>query len=336
MIVENAGDLSDAMLEELDKFLAEDKTGMLVVLVDSPRQMEGIRRISPSLAERFQVVTSVSEAERFFFIRAKKLNQNRRPESEPMQPSAVRREERPQKEERPVRPAVVQGGAEAVRPSAAQREAGAVRPSAVQRDMEAVPSNMVKAAKTSEDLKAPVSGDTQVFSRVETSHVKAAQTQNPRKEAAQPIRQAEINQTDMARAEISRAETAASSNIVQMRTPQASFADEPSFAEQEKNRVEEPDDDRIMDVDEFAQYCCHYASQIDCNISRKSMLALYERVEIMEEDGIALTKTAAEDLIEEAADRAEKPSLGKRITGLFSSKYDKEGLLILKEEHFMS
>ncbi len=336
LIVENAGDLSDAMLEELDKFLAEDKTGMLVVLVDSPRQMEGIRRISPSLAERFQVVTSVSEAERFFFIRAKKLNQNRRPESEPMQPSAVRREERPQKEERPVRPAVVQGGAEAVRPSAAQREAGAVRPSAVQRDMEAVPSNMVKAAKTSEDLKAPVSGDTQVFSRVETSHVKAAQTQNPRKEAAQPIRQAEINQTDMARAEISRAETAASSNIVQMRTPQASFADEPSFAEQEKNRVEEPDDDRIMDVDEFAQYCCHYASQIDCNISRKSMLALYERVEIMEEDGIALTKTAAEDLIEEAADRAEKPSLGKRITGLFSSKYDKEGLLILKEEHFMS
>ncbi len=359
LIVENAGDLSDAMLEELDKFLAEDKTGILVVLVDSPRQMEGIRRISPSLAERFQVVTSVSEAERYFFIRAKKLNQNRKPESEPVQPSAVRREERP------VRPAVVQGGAEAVRssavqresqavhpsavqresqavrPSAAQREAEAARLSAAQREMEAASSNAVKTAKTSADLEAPVSGDTRVFSRVETSRVKAAQTQNPRKEAAQPIRQAEIHtadkpQAEISRAEVSRAETAASSNIVQMRTPQASFADEPSFAEQEKSRVEEPDDDRIMDVDEFAQYCCHYASQIDCNISRKSMLALYERVEIMEEDGIALTKTAAEDLIEEAADRAEKPSLGKRITGLFSSKYDKEGLLILKEEHFMS
>jgi len=65
------------------------------------------------------------------------------------------------------------------------------------------------------------------------------------------------------------------------------------------------------------------------------MLALYERIEIMEEDGIALTKTAAEDLIEEAADRAEKPSMGNRLKGLFSSKYDKDGLLILKEEHFI-
>ncbi len=90
-----------------------------------------------------------------------------------------------------------------------------------------------------------------------------------------------------------------------------------------------------MGIDDFAQYCCQYASQIDCNITGKSMLALYERIEIMEEEGVALTKTAAEDLIEEAADKAEKPSLGKRITGLFSSKYDKEGLLILKEEHFI-
>ena len=90
-----------------------------------------------------------------------------------------------------------------------------------------------------------------------------------------------------------------------------------------------------MDIDEFAQYCCQYASQIDCSITGKSMLALYERIEIMEEDGIELTKTAAEDLIEEAADKAEKPSLGKCITGIFSSKYDKDGLLILKEEHFI-
>ena len=43
----------------------------------------------------------------------------------------------------------------------------------------------------------------------------------------------------------------------------------------------------------------------------------------------------AEELIEEAADKAEKPSLGKLITGMFSSKYDKEGLLILREEHFI-
>ena len=100
---------------------------------------------------------------------------------------------------------------------------------------------------------------------------------------------------------------------------------------------DEPDYDDLheMDIDEFAQYACQYASDIDCSISGKSMLALYERIEIMEEDGIPLTKVNAEDLIEEAADKAENPSFFKRITGIFSSKYDRDGLLILKEEHFI-
>ena len=55
----------------------------------------------------------------------------------------------------------------------------------------------------------------------------------------------------------------------------------------------------------------------------------------MEEDGIPLTKATAEQLIEEAADRAEKPPIGKRLTGIFKGKYDKNGLLILKEEDFI-
>ena len=98
---------------------------------------------------------------------------------------------------------------------------------------------------------------------------------------------------------------------------------------------EAEDDEEEMDIDEFAQYACKYASDIDCSITGKSMLALYERIEIMEEEGIPLTRRHAEDLIEEAADKAEKPSLGKRLSHLFSSKYDKNGLLILKEEHFI-
>ena len=54
----------------------------------------------------------------------------------------------------------------------------------------------------------------------------------------------------------------------------------------------------------------------------------------MEEDGVPLTKKTAVDLIEEAADKAEKPSLGKKLTGLFSHKYDKDGYLILHEDNF--
>ena len=101
--------------------------------------------------------------------------------------------------------------------------------------------------------------------------------------------------------------------------------------EEEDERIERiPDDGSEMDVEEFAQYACKYAAEIDCSISGKSMLALYERAEMMEEDGVPLTKANAEDLIEEAADKAEKRSFG----GMFSSKYDKDGLLILKEKHF--
>lgn len=99
----------------------------------------------------------------------------------------------------------------------------------------------------------------------------------------------------------------------------------------------EPADDREeLGIDEFAQYACQYAAKIDCSITGKSMLALYERIEIMEEDGIPLTRANAEALIEEAADKAEKPGLGGAIRGLFSAKYNKDGLLILKEAHFIS
>lgn len=110
------------------------------------------------------------------------------------------------------------------------------------------------------------------------------------------------------------------------------------FEEDQKEAEEGEDDsrsDEVMDIDEFAQYACQYAADIDCSISGKSMLALYERIEIMEQDGIALTKANAEELIEEVADKAERPPLGKRMKGLFSSKYDKEGRLILKEEYFL-
>ncbi len=101
-------------------------------------------------------------------------------------------------------------------------------------------------------------------------------------------------------------------------------------------RVNVPEDENEeMELDDFAQFCAQYASEIDCSIDGKSMLALYERIELMEEDGIPLTKKTAIDLIEETADRAEKPPIGKRLTGMFKSKYDKNGCLILKEEDFI-
>lgn len=157
----------------------------------------------------------------------------------------------------------------------------------------------------------------------------------PTRPAARPVRPVEEKETFVQSQERSQSE-----NIHKMKQG-AAF--EPS-ANHKADEVLEPqaaagsvdyDDQEEMDMDEFAQYACKYASDIDCSISGKSMLALYERIEIMEEDGIPLTRTNAEDLIEEAADKAENPSFIKKITGIFSSKYDKNGLLILREEHFV-
>lgn len=93
---------------------------------------------------------------------------------------------------------------------------------------------------------------------------------------------------------------------------------------------------QVMSINDFAKYACEYAKSIDCSIAGKSLLALYERVEIMDADGVLLTKENAENLIEEVADKAEKKSLGRLIAGIFSPRYDKDGKLILKESHFIN
>ena len=227
LVIEEAGDLSPAMLKELDQLMKQDTSGMRIILIDNPKQMGMLHAQNPSLASRFECIGSGESVI----------------EKEPAQKS-------------------------------------------------------VKAAPE-ETL-------------VETSDVKAVEAVDDR-----PIRHIKpvLDQVT--------------------RTPSEAdcFAEE--YRETDESGGEYTDEEEEMDIDAFAQYACEYAAEIDCSITGKSMLALYERIEIMEEDGIPLTKASAEGLIEEAADRAEKPSLGRRIKGLFSSKYDKEGLLILKEEHFI-
>ena len=103
---------------------------------------------------------------------------------------------------------------------------------------------------------------------------------------------------------------------------------------EEESEAEDYDDIEEMDPDEFAQFACKYAAEIDCSIVDKSLLALYERIEMMEEDGVRLTRKAAVDLIEEAADKAEKQTFGRKLMSFVSPMYDKEGYLILREKDF--
>lgn len=83
-----------------------------------------------------------------------------------------------------------------------------------------------------------------------------------------------------------------------------------------------------LTVDEFVEECKNYASSIDCVLPGETIPALYEKVEEMQESKIPLNRENAEALIEEVADRAEKPKFFKK------PKYDKDGCLILLEEYF--
>ncbi len=268
LIIEQAGDMNESILQELNQLMARDETGMSVVLIDTAERLEELHKTYPGLAKRFECIgTSVKEQEK-----------EAEPDNRPVR--AVRLHEAPASAA-PVRTikTVEQEAAEAEKDILPSRPAyqSAFRPSEMEEEKRlAAPSG--KAGETGE----------------------AAQAAKP---AAAKRRQV------------------------------IPLVPEPPVQTEKEPVLEEPEQE--MDIDEFAKYACEYAGSIDCSISGKSMLALYERIEIMEEDGEKLTKAAAEALIEEAADKAENPSLFKKMTGLFSSKYDKAGLLILKEEHFI-
>ena len=223
LIIEEAGDLTPEMQKELEQLMSRDTTGMRIILIDNPRQLEMMHAQNPSLADKFECI-----------------------------------------------------GCEFQEPE-----------------------------QTEEKEQAPVIPEKSCTEEMPEPEVPAYP------EDDRPIRHI----------------VPESSSAMRMPGPGDYYEDD--------REPEHLEDEEEMDIDEFAQYACKYASEIDCSITGKSMLALYERIEIMEEDGIPLTRAAAEDLIEEAADKAERPSVGRRLKGLFSSKYDKDGLLILKEEHFI-
>ena len=319
LVVEHAADLDDLTVEELEELMTQDETGMVVVLIDTQARLEQMHRAYPALAERFQYIGCENQKDD-----AAKLAQAREEELKRQQ---------------------AQQEAEAARKRQAEREAEIRRQA--EKEAEEKRRQQEAAARREEEERAK-----------EEAQALAAKEAEEARKAEEDRRLAERQREELRRQEEAR------------RDDEPEYEDEEDHYEKDEY---EPEDDYVrdgyrddykddykdsykdereddeysnypedeseekpskksgdMDVEEFVQYACKYASEIDCSISGKSMLALYERAEMMEEDGEPLTKTSAEDLIEEAADKAEK----KSFSGLFSSKYDKDGLLILKEKHF--
>ena len=315
LVVEHAADLDDLTVEELEELMTQDETGMVVVLIDTQARLEQMHRAYPALAERFQYIGCENQKDD-----AAKLAQAREEELKRQQ---------------------AQQEAEAAR----EREAEIRRQA--EKEAEEKRRQQEAAARREEEERA----------KAEAQALAAKEAEEARK-AEEDRRLAEQQREELRRQEEARRDGEPEYEDEEDHYEKDEYEPEDDYArggyrddykdDYKDSYKDEREDDEYsnypedepeekpskksgdMDVEEFVQYACKYASEIDCSISGKSMLALYERAEMMEEDGEPLTKTSAEDLIEEAADKAEK----KSFSGLFSSKYDKDGLLILKEKHF--
>lgn len=319
LVVEHAADLDDLTVEELEELMTQDETGMVVVLIDTQARLEQMHRAYPALAERFQYIGCENQKDD-----AAKLAQAREEELKRQQ---------------------AQQEAEAARKRQAEREAEIRRQA--EKEAEEKRRQQEAAARREEEERA----------KAEAQALAAKEAEEARK-AEEDRRLAEQQREELRRQEEARRDDEPEYEDEEDHYEKDEYEPEDDYArggyrddykdDYKDSYKDEREDDEYsnypedepeekpskksgdMDVEEFVQYACKYASEIDCSISGKSMLALYERAEMMEEDGEPLTKTSAEDLIEEAADKAEK----KSFSGLFSSKYDKDGLLILKEKHF--
>lgn len=315
LVVEHAADLDDLTVEELEELMTQDETGMVVVLIDTQARLEQMHRAYPALAVRFQYIGCENQKDD-----AAKLAQAREEELKRQQ---------------------AQQEAEAARKRQAEREAEIRRQA--EKEAEEKRRQQEAAARREEEERAK-----------EEAQALAAKEAEEARKAEEDRRLAERQREELRRQEEARHDDEPEYEDEEDRYEKDEYEPEDDYArggyrdDYKDSYKDEREDDEYsnypedepeektskksgdMDVEEFVQYACKYASEIDCSISGKSMLALYERAEMMEEDGEPLTKTSAEDLIEEAADKAEK----KSFSGLFSSKYDKDGLLILKEKHF--
>ena len=282
LIIQHAAGLTDAVQNELDDLMEKDRSGMIVVLIDTPENLEALHAHNTSLASKFQYIGSDENA-------------SAQKEADTEMEAALKRST--EKQEQIARDVVNAEQETEEKPEQEEAEAPQEEPEYAEEE-------------------------TDILEESSEPETDEEDEEEPEPEEYIPPKKAKLF---------------AKQEKPQKKAPVAE--EEPELPEETASAAEEVvpedyDDKEEMDPDEFAQYACKYAAEIDCSITGKSLLALYERIEMMEEDEVRLTKAAAVDLIEEAADKAEKKSLGKKIAGLFSPTYTKEGLLILHEKDF--
>lgn len=311
LIIEEAGDLSDVSLSELIQLIAADGGMRTVLLIDNPLQLTRLRASHPEVEKVFHTADKREDVKAYFAAEAKYREAEARRQEE-VTKSALEAKEARRKEEEARR-----REEEALAAAAAKEAAERERAEAEKKAAEAEREKLAKARENNvaQAVSAAAAPAASVV-KEETVQVRTApQTRAEDRERPEAVGAAQA--TEAAQAATRQART---------------HAEELAKLEADKKRLYE---NEPMTKDAFANYAAVYARNIDCVITGKSMNALYERIELLQADNVKLTRKNAETLIEEAADRAEKPPLSRRLGGLFSKRYNKDGLLILKEEDFL-
>lgn len=306
LIIEEAGDLSDVSLSELIQLIAADGGMRTVLLIDNPLQLTRLRASHPEVETVFHTADKREDVKAYFAAEAKFREAEARLREEAVK-TALEAKEARRKEEEAKRAEEEARRAEEEARRLAEREAAenarkAAEAAAAAAEAKAAAEREEEARRKEEEAR-----------RAEELLNRVAEEIIVREPATVPAARAEAEAQRPAQRAVPRAEDRAKLD-----------------AERRRGKENE-----LLTKDAFANYAAAYARNIDCVMTGKSMNALYERIELLQEDGVSLTRKNAEILIEEAADHAERPPLGRRLSGLFSKRYNKDGLLILKEEDFL-
>jgi len=299
LIIEEAGDLSDVSLSELIQLIAADGGMRTVLLIDNPLQLTRLRASHPEVETVFHTADKREDVKAYFAAEAKFREAEARLREETVK-TALEAKEARRKEEEAKR-------AEEEARRLAEREAAENARKAAE------------AAAAAAEAKAAAEREEEARRKEE----EARRAEELLNRVAEEIIVREPETVPAARTE------AEAQHPAQRAVPRA---EDRAKLDAERRRAKE---NELLTKDAFANYAAAYARNIDCVMTGKSMNALYERIELLQEDGVSLTRKNAEILIEEAADHAERPPLGRRLSGLFSKRYNKDGLLILKEEDFL-
>lgn len=306
LIIEEAGDLSDVSLSELIQLIAADGGMRTVLLIDNPLQLTRLRASHPEVETVFHTADKREDVRAYFAAEAKFREAEARLREEAVK-TALEAKEARRKEEEARRAEEEARRAEEEARRLAEREAAENARKATE------------AAAAAAEAKAAAEREEEARRKEE----EARRAEELLNRVAEEIIVREPETVPAARAE------AGVQRPAQRAVPRA---EDRAKLDAERRRAKE---NELLTKDAFANYAAAYARNIDCVMTGKSMNALYERIELLQEDGVSLTRKNAEILIEEAADHAERPPLGRRLSGLFSKRYNKDGLLILKEEDFL-